>query len=150
MVLQSSYEYSKFYMFLPLELTLRPSRIYAAVLACAHGFALVGLWLAELPLWARAALSLVLAASGSLAWREISSGPSRLRISQSGRIEVFDGEWQPAHVRGRPVVLPWLVSLGLVTETGRYCRLLLWRDSAENELQRKLRVWLRWGPLWGR
>ena len=76
--------------------------------------------------------------------------PSGLRISQSGQIEVFEREWKAAYVRGCPVVLPWLVSLKLMTEAGGSRRLVLWRDSTEAEPQRKLRVWLRWGLQPGR
>jgi hypothetical protein len=132
-------------MFLPLELTLRPSRIYAAVMALAHGLALLGLWLAALPPWIQAALGFALTVSLVWAWREIASGPQGLRVSQSGQIELLEQEWLTANIRGRPVVLPWLVSLRLGTEGGRVCRLVLWRDSAAPDPQRKLRVWLRWG-----
>ena len=132
-------------MFLPLELTLRPSRIYAAVMALAHGLALLGLWLAALPPWIQASLGFALTASLVWAWREIASGPYGLRVSQSGQIELLEQEWLAANIRGRPVVLPWLVSLRLGTEGGRVRRLVLWRDSAALDPQRKLRVWLRWG-----
>lgn len=136
-------------MFLPLELTLRPSRIYMAAMACAHGFALLGLWLAVLPLWLQSALSLALASSLIWAWREISSAPRGLRVSQSGQVELLEREWMPARMRGRPVVLPWLVSLRLELDGGQTRRMALLRDSADSDGLRKLRVWLRWGALPG-
>lgn len=136
-------------MFLPLELTLRPSRIYAAVMVLAHGLALFGLWLAALPLWIPAASSLALTASLIRAWREISSGPHGLRVSQSGQIELLEQEWLAAQIRGRPVVLPWLVSLRLELDGGQTRRMALLRDSADSDGLRKLRVWLRWGALSG-
>lgn len=132
-------------MFIPLELTLRPSRVYRLILASAHGFALAGIWLAALPLWTRALMTAALFAGAAWSWRENASGPRGLRISQSGQIEILDGEWQPAGIRGRPVVLPWLVSLTLEPEAGKTRKLILWPDSTEADLFRKLRVWLRWG-----
>jgi hypothetical protein len=133
-------------MFLPLELSLRPSRIYSAVMALAHGLALLGIWLAALPVGAQAMLTLALSVSVIWAWREISSGPRGLRVSQSGQMELQDGEWRAAQIKGRPVVLPWLISLTLVSEAGKTCRLMFWPDCADADLLRKLRVWLRWGP----
>jgi len=132
-------------MFLPLELTLRPSRICVAVLAMAHALALLGVWLAALPAWIQTLLTLVLSASVVWAWRESSSVPRGLRVSQSGHLELLDGEWRPAQIKGRPVVLPWLVSLGLAVENGGSRRVILWKDSAEADRFRKLSVWLRWG-----
>ena len=132
-------------MFLPLQLTLRPSRIYAAALAGAHGFALLGVWRAVLPLWLQTALSLALASSLIWAWREISSGPTGLRISQSGQVEVLERDWMAARITGRPVVLPWLVSLRLELDGGQTRRMSFLRDSADADDLRKLRVWLKWG-----
>jgi hypothetical protein len=132
-------------MFLPLELTLRPSRVYRLVMTLVHGLALLGVWLAALPVWTQAAMTLGLLLSVIWAWREISSGPRGLRVSQSGQVELFDGEWRAAQIKGRPVVLPWLVSLTLMPEAGKTRQLMIWADSAEAELLRKLRVWLRWG-----
>jgi hypothetical protein len=132
-------------MFLPLELTLRPSRIYLAVLTMAHGLALAGIWLAALPLWIRALMTVALAAGALRLWRESTNNVRGLRVSQSGQIEVLDSEWQPANVLGRPVVLPWFVSLLLEPEVGETRTLILWPDSADKDILRKLRVWLRWG-----
>lgn len=132
-------------MFLPLELTLRPSRIYAGILALVHVLAFFGVWLAALPPGLQAALGLALAAGGMRVWRGISGGPRALRVSSSGEVEVFAGRWQAARISGRPVVLPWLVSLALRPETGGVLRLVLLPDSAEREALRRLRVWLLWG-----
>lgn len=131
-------------MFLPLELTLRPSRIYMAALAMAHGFGLVAVCLAALPLWAQVALTMALTASVIWAWREISGSPHGLRVSRSGQIEVLGAVWQPARISGRPVVLPWLVSLRLKPEGAGTCQLTLLADSTDADGMRKLRVWLRW------
>ncbi len=132
-------------MFLPLELTLRPSRVYAAVMALAHGLALLGIWLAAVPIWAKALAVLALAAGAVWRWRQNARGPRGLRVSQSGQLELLDGEWHAAQIKGRPVVLPWMISLSLVVEARVTCRLILWPDCAGADGLRKLRVWLRWG-----
>ncbi len=132
-------------MFLPLELTLRPSGIWRAVLFGGHALALLGVWLAVLPPEAQAALSVALAVSLIWARREFSSMPRGLRVAQSGQVELLESEWRPARVRGRPVVLPWLTSLELEIEGGKPCRIALLPDSADKEGLRKLRVWLKWG-----
>ena len=132
-------------MFLPLELTLRPSRVYAAVLVLAHGLALLGIWLAAMPAWAKALAALALAAGGIYSWREHLHSPRGLRVSQSGQVELLDDEWLDVQIKGRSVVLPWLVSLPLARDSGKTLRLSIWPDSAEPDLLRKLRTWVRWG-----
>ncbi len=132
-------------MFLPLELTLRPSRIYMAALAMAHGFGLVGVWLAAVPVGIQSALTIALIVSVIWAWREISSVPRGLRVSQSGQLELLYDEWQSARIQDRPVVLPWFVSLSLAHEPAGRSRIMLWADSVEAEPFRRLRVWLKWG-----
>lgn len=131
-------------MFIPLELTLRPSRLYRLILVLAHGLALAGIWLAALPAWVKALLALALFAGALWLWREYSSGPRGLRVSQSGQIELLDSGWQAASLGGRPVVLPWFVNLAVVLEGGRTRRLALLPDSVEADGFRKLRVWLKW------
>lgn len=131
-------------MFLPLELTLRPSRVYAAVMVLTHGLALLGIWLATVPQWARALAVLVLVGGAVWLWRQHAAGPLGLRVSQSGQIELLDEVWRAAQISGRPVVLPWLVSLELALEDGRARHVTLLPDSAEADGLRKLRVWLKW------
>jgi len=131
-------------MFIPLELALRPSRVFRLILALACGLALLGIWLAALPGWVRALLTLALFAGAVWLWRENSNQPRALRVSQSGQIELLDGEWLPASIKGQAVVLPWFVSLEVVPDAGKTRRLALLPDSTEAEGFRKLRVWLKW------
>ena len=132
-------------MFLPLELTLRPSRLYPAVLLPACALAATGVVLANLPAWAKFAAGLVLLVGGIHAWRKRLPKLRSLRISQSGQLSVLLDDWQAANIKGQVVVLPWLISLTLILENGAAEKLLLWPDSAEADALRKLRVWLKWG-----
>jgi toxin CptA len=134
-------------MFLPLELKLRPSRIQLAVLALGHGLALAGIWLAALPAWMQWSMTAALFAGALRLWRESSARPQGLRVTQSGQVEILERGWQPAELEGCPIVMPWLVSLVLAPEAGKTRRLILWSDSTEADLFRKLRVWLRWRKL---
>jgi hypothetical protein len=134
-------------MFIPLELALRPSRIYAGSLLLAHGLALAGIWLAALPMAIRLIASSVLVVGAAGFWRKERSGIKGLRVTRSGQIEIqiCQSGWRPAHITGQAVVLPWLVSLKLVREGDKADRLFIWPDSADENRQRRLRAWLRWG-----
>jgi toxin CptA len=132
-------------MFLPLELTLRPSRIYAAVLLPAAALASAGIGFADLPTWVRAVAATGLLAGMAQAWRQQKSRPLGLRISQSGQMEILLDDWQAANIQGQAVVLPWLISLTAILENGAAKKLVLWPDSADADTLRKLRVWLKWG-----
>ncbi len=132
-------------MFLPLELTLRPSRIYVQVLAGAHGLALAGIWLAAMAAWVKLMMTAIVIASMVWSWRENSRATGAVRITQSGQVEILEGEWRAAEVIKQPVVLPWFVSVVFVPKGGKAKRLLLFPDSAEADGLRKLKVWLRWG-----
>lgn len=132
-------------MFIPIELAMRPSRIYAGILLLAHGLALTGLWLAELPLTVRLIATGLLMMGAYVLWRTEHVGPRGLRVTQSGQIEIFMNDWQPAVIKGQPVALPWLVSLTAQPENGKACRLMIWPDTVDADSLRKLRVWLKWG-----
>jgi hypothetical protein len=149
MVMQSLNERWKFYMFLPLELTLRPSRVFAAVLVLAHGLAMLGIWLAALPVSVKALMTAALVAGALWSWREHSRSPRGLRVSQSGQLEVLDDAWQSASIEGQPVVLLWYVTLKLAPESGKTRRLALLPDCTEADGFRKLRVWLKWATMAG-
>ena len=134
-------------MFLPLELTLRPSRIYQTVLALAHGLALAGIWLAALSVWVQLLMTATLIAGSVWLWRENLHMPHKLRVGLSGQIEMLNEAWNPAGICGHPVVLPWFVSLVLAPTDGKTRRLMLWSDSMDADAFRKFRVWLKWGKL---
>lgn len=132
-------------MFIPIELAMRPSRIYAGTLLLAHGLALTGIWLAELPQTVRLIATGLLMLGALVLWRMEGAGPRGLRVTQSGQVEIYMNDWQSAVVKGQPVVLPWLVSLTAQPENGKARRLMIWPDTVDADSLRKLRVWLKWG-----
>jgi hypothetical protein len=137
----------KFYMFIPLELALRPSRIYAGCLLLAHGLALAGIWLAALPMAIQLMVTGVLMVGATVFGRKAKSVVSGLRVNRTGQVEIHihQSGWQPANITGQVIVLPWLISLRLVREGEKKDRLTIWPDSADENRQRRLRAWLRWG-----
>lgn len=132
-------------MFLPLELTLRPSRISLTVSLAGFALAAGGVLLADLPVWGKAVAALALLAGGALAWRQRHGMAHGVRVSQSGQMVILLDDWQAANIKGQAVVLPWLVKLNVVLENGRVKTLNLWPDSTDADGFRKLRVWLKWG-----
>ena len=132
-------------MFIPLELAIKPSRIYSGVMLAACGLAMTGVWLAVMPVGVRAALALLLLLAAVHYWRKGLSGVHGLRIMQSGHLEILQANWLPAVIRGQPVVLPWLISLVVLPEGGKARRLMIWPDSVDADSARRLRVWLKWG-----
>lgn len=131
-------------MFLPLELTLRPSRVQAIVLATGLALAAGAVLLASLSQPAKAALLFLM---GLAVWRVLQKSPiAALRISQSGEAFVrMNDDWLNAEITGQPVATPWLVLLRLKLENGDKLSLHLWPDSADTNQLRRLRVWLAWG-----
>ena len=132
-------------MFIPLELAIRPSRVYAGILLLACSLAVSGIWLAAVPAWGKVMMALGLILALFYYWRKGLSGIQGLRIAQSGQIEILLSGWQPAVITGLPVVLPWLVSLVVLPEAGKARRLMIWPDAVDPDSARKLRVWLKWG-----
>ncbi len=132
-------------MFIPLELAIKPSRVYAGVLLIACSLAVTGIWLAAMPAWGQALMMLGLILATFHHWRKGLSGIQGLRIAQSGQIEILQADWLPAAIKGQPVVLPWLVSLKVAPEGGKARRLMIWPDAVDTDSARRLRAWLKWG-----
>lgn len=132
-------------MFIPLELAIKPSRVYAGVLLIACSLAVTGIWLAAIPAWGQALMTLGLILAVLRHWRKGLPDVQGLRIAQSGQIEIFQTDWQSAMIKGQPVVLPWLVSLNVEPEGGKARRLMIWPDAVDADSARRLRAWLKWG-----
>ena len=71
-----------------------------------------------------------------------------LEVTSQGhlRCQCRSGEWLDAAVCGNSFVTPWLTVLNLRLPGKRCARhALVLPDSADGEMFRRLRVWLRWG-----
>ena len=136
----------------PLQATLLPSRLLAALLTAMHLLALLPLLLAPLDTALRLALSLALVFSllyygYRYGLRQVGAVDG-LHLAADGTFSVhlLQGDWQPAEVRGSSFVQPWLtvLHLGLAGRRGGLALVLL-PDMLPREDFRRLRVWLRWG-----
>ncbi len=135
-------------MFIPLQLTLRPSRICKALMVLVLALALTAVWLAEMPVLVRITLVAALLVAIAQFWRRHMRQPLGLRISQSGELSVQQGnDWRKAEILGQPVAWIWLIYLRLKLEDGTKWSLRLWPDSADEEGLRRLRVSLKWGMV---
>lgn len=126
----------------PTDLLLRQSRL--------AGFCLIGLHLAAilaafcLPLaWCLSALAGI---GMHWLWQSRRHGlPVSLHILHDGQVELTwpDGRQQTGVFRKSTVVTSRLIILHLADE-GRRIFVVLWPDSADKEVLRQWRVWLRW------
>ena len=136
-----------------LKVSLRPSRILAAVLAAAHGGAIAVIAIVDMPFWlqliAIAALTInlvaalrrtaLLLAPASVVSIEIGSDDT-LSI-QTRRGSRIDG----CEVLASTYVAAFLAIINLRdAETRAIRHVVLLRDSIDGEDFRRLRVWLRW------
>ena len=136
-----------------LKVSLRPSRILAAILVAAHGCAIAVVALVAIPLWlqliaiAALAVSLVTAlrrtalllAPDSVIAIEIGSdGTLSIQTRRGSRISECE-------VLANTYVAAFLAIINLrEPETRALRHVVLLRDSIDSEDFRRLRVWLRW------
>lgn len=145
----------KHYNLKPIRLALRPSARLALIFAVAGSAACAAML--SVPLHGGLqvlAMALIIALTAYHILRD-----ALLRLPQSivtievgaqgeFRCHVASGEWQEMTVLGDSFVTPWLTVLNL-RHPGRWRaqRAILLSDSADAEMLRRLRVWLRWGSL---
>ena len=136
------------------QFKFHPSRYLAAVMIAAHCTAIMALLPLTLPVWAKAALSVLV--SFSLAyhlWRD-----AWLSAPYSCVGLVLDGDQVALTTRGcgqlagqvlrESLVTPHLTVLSILPQGARLARnVLILPDSLDAESFRQLRVWLRWGTL---
>lgn len=137
----------------PLQATLLPSRLLAALLTAMHLLAVLPVVL--VPLDAVLRLMLALALVCSLLYYGYRHGLPQsgaavdgLHLAADGTFSVHlrQGDWQPVEVRGSSFVQPWLTVLHLDLAGRRRClALVVLPDMLPREDFRRLRVWLRWG-----
>ena len=136
-----------------LKISLRPSRILAAVLVAAHGGAIAVVVIVDMTLWLEliaitalavnlvAALrrtALLLAPDSAVA---IEIGPDDTLSIQTRRGNRIDG----CEVLASTYVAAFLAIINLREPETRASRhVVLLRDSIDGEDFRRLRVWLRW------
>jgi hypothetical protein len=137
-------------MFLPLTVTIRPSRILLVTLAILHGLAAWAATLTALPAVVQGSLLFLLALSmarqGWLYWRFPAGHKIRaLSVDRKDALWVDVGgqDAQPAELENA-----WLgagVGVASVRSGNRTYRVMWLPDSADAQALRRWRVWLRWG-----
>jgi hypothetical protein len=137
-------------MFLPLRVTIEPSRILLLILAIAHSLAAWAVAQSALPAMLQASLLLVLAASlARRGWLYLHF-PVEQQIRALGVdrksalwIERDGHEAQPAELENA-----WLgpgLGVASVRSGNKTYRVLWLPDSADAQALRRWRAWLRWG-----
>jgi toxin CptA len=137
------------------RITVKPSPRLAVGLCAAHGGAAAAIWLAPVPYWLKAGVTLVMAAS--LGWYLFSRVALRaagaivaLEIREEGGLSFLTrcGEWRECRLLGSSYVSPLLTVLNLEPAGGWCARhVLLLPDNVDAKDFRRLRAWLRWAPV---
>lgn len=129
---------------LPLVVTLRPSRRLRLAVAALHLAAALALWLADLPVPAQIAGTLLLAASLGVHARPGSE--ATLRGKADGKLEIRQNNaWVEIEQVSYGLVLPLITLLGIKTAgTTRPRYFVMLADSLPPEDYRRFRVWLEW------
>jgi hypothetical protein len=137
----------------PIRLDLRSSRLLGSILVVAAMMACAAIAVLPLPIWFRLAIMLpILAAAAFHVMRDaqlrLRTSILALEVGNDGTLRYLTRAhgWCDATVRGDSFVMPALTVLVLTSE-GRYFPryAVLLSDSADSEMFRRLRVWLRWG-----
>lgn len=130
-------------------ISLTPSRMARYVQGIAVALALSALWISGLAWWLDIFLSLLLVAILLRQWR-------RDREVWVQGLDCAGGRWrlwtsrgeQTVELRREQLVLSWLVVLQWCDPvSGKSAALALWPDSASPDDLRRLRVFLRFGPV---
>lgn len=134
----------------PVTVTLRGSRRIGAALLCIGAGALLGLSLAQIPLWLK--LVLAFAVLGDLRRRILLHAALRgaavreLTLQRGGqwRLRTADGKELDAALLPGCLVLPQLTVLCFRGRDGRRATAILVSSNCEKDAFRRLRVRLRW------
>ena len=134
------------------QFKLQPSRYLAAVLIAAHGSAIAVLVPLALPVWAKAALAIVILFSLAYHLRR-----DALLSSKSAVMALMlEDDWAVLTLRGGDqlagqmlrdsLVTPYITVLNVLPQGARLARsVVILPDSLDAESFRQLRVWLKWG-----
>ena len=129
-------------------LTRQPSRIMGRYLLATHLLALVSLYLSGLNPGLIGFLSLAIVCHGVHVYRQsyllVGSDVVRQVLHKNSRwfLVMADGRQIAADLTGDIIVLEWFVSLQFRHGSKAY-PVVLWKDSANQDELRHLRVWLR-------
>jgi toxin CptA len=136
-----------------LKISLRPSRILAAILVAAHGGVIAVVAIISVPLWldliAITALAVNLVAvvrRTALLLTPDSVVAIEIGSDDALSIQTRRGSWiSECEVLGSTYVAAFLAIVNVRDpETGAVRHVILLRDSIDAEDFRRLRVWLRW------
>jgi toxin CptA len=134
------------------RIAITPSVRLAMALCVVHLAAGSAAWLAPIPLWLKAALTLAIAISlvyflSRTAMLHAAEAVVALEIRDNGRMsfQTRRGEWQECELLGSSYVSPHLTILNLKLPGVRRVRhVVLVPDNVDAGDFRRLRTWLRW------
>lgn len=133
------------------QFNFRPSHHLAIMLVVAHGAALLALLALALPLWAMAALLLLLLFSllhhlRRDAWLSAPSSGVKLVLEEEGVVlTVRNGDQLTGRLLHDSLITPFLTVLNVLPQGAYLTRsIIILPDSLDNESFRQLRVWLKW------
>lgn len=135
-----------------LELKLHPSRTLTVLLSVAHLVSLLVVWLLPVMATIQIGGSLLILASLVVHLKRdcqlvAHNSIIGLRLDQKCNCsyQTRNGAWREAKLLGSSMVTPWLIVLNLTPEKRWLARhAIILPDSCEAEIQRQLRVLLRW------
>lgn len=133
------------------QFKLRPSRYLAAVLVAAHGAALAVLVPLILPVWAKAALSIVILFSLAYHLHRDALLSSKIAVmalmleEEQAVLTLRGGDQLIGQVLRDSLVTPYITVLNVLPQGARLARsVVILPDSLDAESFRRLRVWLKW------
>ncbi len=111
---------------------------------CAHGLALMAIWLAALALFWKISGSVMLAASAVYYFRQLRQLPvAIIEADETGYRLFHQGGWVSVLLQ-RAFITTHLTVIQFRTKSGKRIAIPMLADSATPDDYRHLRVWLRW------
>lgn len=137
----------------PIRLDLQPSARLTWILLVAVTAACGAIFVLPLALWVKLPIMLAIIAAAAFhigrdAQLRLRSSILALEVGGDGTLRYLTraAGWKEAVVRGDSLVMPTLTVLVLATEERWFPRYaVLFSDSGNPEMFRRLRVWLLWG-----
>ncbi len=131
---------------------INPSPRLAIVLCIVHVAAAAAIWVAPVPAWLKAGLTIAIATS--LVWslsRKVALHAAEaivaLEVTDAGGVsfQTRSGTWHECELLGSSYISPRLTILNLKPQGARWTRhVLLVPDNVDARDFRRLRTWLRW------